>query len=125
MAPVPESNTTDEQQPAAKKRCGFFSALIDAPVHDVIPSRLQGERDYLTTSCLPEEEDPLSYRKCHASKYPSLAKLAPNSLCIPASYAPVERVFSIGGKIFCMDRCHLTDVNIENIMFMKCNEQDS
>ena len=35
MAPVPESNTTDEQQPAPKKRRGFFSALIDAPVHDV------------------------------------------------------------------------------------------
>ena len=37
MAPVPESNTTDEQQPAPKKRHGFFSALINAPVHDVIP----------------------------------------------------------------------------------------
>ena len=35
MAPVPESNTTDEQQPAPKKRRGFFSALLDAPVHDV------------------------------------------------------------------------------------------
>ena len=37
MAPVPESNNTDEQQPAPKKHHGFFSALIDAPVHDITP----------------------------------------------------------------------------------------
>ena len=70
MAPVPESNTTDEQQPAPKKRRGFFSALVDAPVHGITPSGPQGEiGDYLTTPCLPEEDDPLSFLKCRASKY--------------------------------------------------------
>ena len=38
MAPVPESNTTNEQQPAPKKRCSFFSALI----HDVAPQWTAG-----------------------------------------------------------------------------------
>ena len=62
MAPVPESNTTDDQQPAPKKCCGFFSALTAAPVYDITPSGLQGEiDDYLTKPCLPEEDDPLSY----------------------------------------------------------------
>ena len=62
MAPISESSTADEQQPAPKKCHGFFSALIDAPVHDVTPSGLQGEiDDYLTTQCLPKEDDPLSY----------------------------------------------------------------
>ena len=59
-------------------------------------SGLQGEiDDCLTKTCLPKEEDPLSYWKCNASKYPSLAKLPPNFLNIPASSAPVERLFSV------------------------------
>ena len=65
MAPVPESNTTDEQQPAPKKRCRFFSALIDAPVHVVTPSGMQGEiDDYLTTPCLPKADIELLEMSC-------------------------------------------------------------
>ena len=53
---------------------GFFSALIDGPVHVVTISGLECKIDnYLITGCLSDEADPLSYWKCHASKYPSLA----------------------------------------------------
>ena len=34
-------------------------------------------------------------------------------LCIPASSVPVERLFSIAGKVLCPDRCHLTDKQFE------------
>ena len=37
MAPVPESDTSDEQQPVSETRRAFFSTLIGAPVHDVTP----------------------------------------------------------------------------------------
>ena len=56
MAPVPELNTTDEQQPAPKKRRDFFVAVIDSPVHDVTPTGQQC--GHLTIACSPEEADP-------------------------------------------------------------------
>ena len=94
--------------------------------HDVTPNGVITEvDDYLATPCLPEEADPLSFWKSHAEKYPSLAKLVPNYLCIPASSAPVERLFSIGGKIFRPDRCCRTDTNFENLMFLRCNDTSS
>ena len=123
VVPDPGLQSTDEQPPP-KKCCGFFSSLIDAPVLETISSDLQTEVDnYCKTLCLPEEADPLSFWnwKCHAEQYPSLAKLAPKFLCIPASSAPVERLFSTSGKIFCPDRCHQTDQNSEHLMFFRCN----
>ena len=114
MAPVPESNTTDELQPAPKKHRGIFSALIDAPVHDVTPVACS-----LTTPDSPEAADPLSSWKCHASKYTFLAKLVSKLLCIPAQSAPVERLFSTGGRV------GVFFVVVENFGYLRCNEKDS
>jgi hypothetical protein len=35
--------------------------------------------------------------------------------------APVERLFSIAGKIFRPDRCLLTDTTFETLLLIKCN----
>ena len=52
---------------------------------------------------------------------PALSKLAKQYFCVSASSRPVERLFSITGNIFCTERCRLTDIVIENLMFIKCN----
>ena len=39
-------------------------------------------------------EDPLSWWRAHEAEFPDLAKAAKVLLAIPASSAPVERVFS-------------------------------
>ena len=56
--------------------------------------------DYLIKHTIPDDSDPLSFWKDNESTYPNLAELAKKYLAIPASSAPVERLFSIGGKIF-------------------------
>ena len=43
-------------------------------------------------------------------------------LQIPASSGPVERLFSIAGKVFRPDRCRLTDEMFAKLMFIRCNE---
>jgi hypothetical protein len=35
--------------------------------------------------------------------------------------APVERLFSIAGKVFRPDRMHIKDETFETIMMLKCN----
>ncbi|XP_038063040.1 uncharacterized protein LOC119733733 [Patiria miniata] len=56
------------------------------------------------------------------NKYPSLHALAKNILCVPASSAPVERIFSRGGLIMRPHRARLTPQMLETLMFLKCNE---
>ena len=51
--------------------------------------------EYLLSPCIPQEED------------------------LPAFSAPVERLFSIAGKFFRPDRCHLTDKQFEEHMFIR------
>ena len=56
-----------------------------------------------------------------SNKFPVLSKMAQIYLALPASYTPVERLFSIGGKIFRAERCMLSDKTFERLMFIKCN----
>ncbi|VDI55921.1 two pore calcium channel protein 1 [Mytilus galloprovincialis] len=49
------------------------------------------------------------------------AKLAVQYLAIPATSAPVERLFSTAGKTFRPERCRLADGTFEKLMMVKCN----
>ena len=53
--------------------------------------------------------------------YPFLAMLAKDVFGVPSSSAPVERLFSIAGKVFTPERCRLTDKRFEQLMFIRCN----
>ena len=52
---------------------------------------------------------------------PALAKLARLVLSVPASSAPVERVFSHGGIIFRPHRRGMSDANLYELIYLKCN----
>lgn len=43
-------------------------------------------------------------------------------LCVPASSAPVERVFSQSGLIMRPNRARMTDKLLEELVFMRCNQ---
>ena len=55
-------------------------------------------------------------------KFPILAEVAHEVLRIPLSSSPVERLFSIAGKVFTPDRCCLTDARFQELMLIiRCN----
>jgi len=56
--------------------------------------------EYLCTSTVEYEHDPLEWWKSHGVEFPRAARTAKTVLSIPASSAPVERIFSTAGKIF-------------------------
>ena len=87
-------------------------------IHSTNESELD---DYFIKHTIPDDSDPLSFWKDNESIYPNLAELANKYLAIPASSARVERLFSIGGKIFRPDRCNLSDERFETLMFFKAH----
>ena len=118
-----ESNRDSSSQSPPKKRSKLFSFM--SSTREIPRSELSLEnevKDYFGDTTLDEENDPLQYWKIKESLFPTLATLAKKYLCVPASSPPVERVFSIAGKIFRPDRCSLSDSTFERLMCVKCNK---
>ncbi len=106
-----------------KPRHSFFDDLMQDSTYS--PSSNEVEtliEEYLSTPNLPQEDDPLIYWKTHNKIYSCMSIHVPQFLCIPASSAPVERLFSIAGKTFRPERCRLSDKTFEMLMFVKCNQ---
>ena len=58
-------------------------------------ARIAEVNDYLSQPALAEDAKPLAFWKDNRFRYPILSKLACTYLAIPASSAPVERLFSV------------------------------
>ena len=86
-----------------------------------MPARESDTSDYLNEPCIPENDDPLRFWCDNQARFLLLSRLAKKYLAIPASSAPVERLFSVAGKIFRPERCRLTDDVFEDMMLLRCN----
>ena len=67
------------------------------------------------------DNDCLDFWNSHAKVYPRIYKVAMRVLSVPATSAPVERVFSHGGIIMRPHRARLSDTNLSRLIFLKCN----
>jgi hypothetical protein len=65
-----------------------------------------------------EIADPLMWWKNHAMRFPTLAALARRILCIQATSAPVERLFSHAGLTIANDRARLIPELAEDLVFL-------
>ena len=63
--------------------------------------------------------NPLAWWKEHAATLPILSSLAHRTLCVPASSAPSERLFSLAGLTIAKDRAGLTPENAADLVFLK------
>ena len=77
--------------------------------------------NYLNSAAVSQDCNPLEYWKVNQLSYPMLSSLAKKYLSVPVSSAPVERIFSTGGKIFGPARCCLPDNLFQELMFIKLN----
>ena len=60
--------------------------------------------------------------KIKVTKYPSVVNLVKQTLCVPATSALVERVFSHGGIVVLPHGSSLASERLHKILFLKCNE---
>ena len=99
----------------------FMSPVPRTPRKRNISGAVNELDSYLQEPCEEMDSDPLDYWKINHIQYPTLARLANKLLAIPATSAPVERLFSIAGKVFRPERCSLKDETFEKLMMIKCN----
>jgi len=78
---------------------------------------------YLTTMPTPADPDAdiLAYWKAHAEVVPYLASFARSILCIPASSASSERVFSAAGNIVTHKRSKISSSKTEQLVYIHDN----
>ena len=99
-----------------EKRISQQMAVND-PVTDEIESYLK--ENY----ALDEHDNPLEFWKVHTNRYPALSALAQDVLVIPATSAPVERVFSQAGIACGGKRNRLAGKQLESEVMLKINEK--
>ena len=122
----PATESADEPPPA--KRSKLFNFMANRSTQhahtdtDTITPENNEVTTYLEQPCEPEDSDPLCYWQKHATQFPRLSQLACNYLAMPASSAPVERLFSVAGKVFKPERCCLSDARFEQLMMIRCND---
>ena len=62
--------------------------------------------------------NPLLWWKEHQAEFPQLSKLARRVLCIPATSAPSERIFSVAGLTVTKQRNRLTAENVALLVYL-------
>jgi hypothetical protein len=106
---------------ASKKRIGSGNLVAND-----IPSIVRSEvRNYRNADNLLMRDpisrtinNPLIWWKEHEQMYPNVAKLARKILCIPATSAPCERVFSVAGLTISKLRSRMVSSNAEMCVFL-------
>jgi hypothetical protein len=63
--------------------------------------------------------NPLLWWKSNSTQIPTIAKIARKFLCIPATSAPSERVFSVAGLVISKLRSNLTPENASCIIMLR------
>ena len=116
------------EPPPKKKRKSLFNFMYDDCDSPSTESQQQRSAltkqvdEYIETDTAPMDQNPAKYWQDNQKKYPLLSRLAKDVLGVPSSSAPVERLFSIAGKVFIPERCPLTDDRFAQLMFIRCNQ---
>ena len=91
VAPVTETGRREQEQAVFEMELRAYLALPQVAFRNADGTRA----------------NPLAWWRKHESLYPNLARLARRYLCIPATSASVERLFSVAGLVLTQLRSRL------------------
>ena len=111
------------------KRFRYLQRVIDQKFKEGMkrksvnpPGHAEVERYFDFVQVLAESVDPLAFWESLMQEYPLISSVALDILTIPASSAPIERVFSTAGESTTGKRNRLADQNLEREILLKKNK---
>lgn len=117
---APEEQTTEDISVTTVKRKGLFSYLENGIKRKKATDPLQYIRDEISLFVEDVDNDRMAvFRK--SSIYKTLSQLAVKVLCVPATSAPVERVFSQSGFLIRQHRASMSKKTLQMLTMLKCN----
>lgn len=119
----------EQRTEAGAKRKKTLASFLKKTAPTASQPVIQSEEDkvkaeltaYLMSPDVDSDTDPLHWWKANETIFPRLSKLAKKHLCIPASSAPSERVFSAGGNIITCHRASLKPETVDRLVFLSRN----
>ena len=113
----------ERQAKRVKRSLGsFFKKASDGTAALADRKAIEVElKSYLQTMQVDGETDPLNWWRLYQTNFPRLARLAQKYFCIPATSAPSERAFSIGGNIVTCHRSLLKPETVDKLVFLANN----
>ena len=117
------TDTTQQPQPPAKKqKVSLFgryrvTAKQSGSSQEKAPAQVLAS--YMDTINVTDMQLPDIFQN---EQFISIRPLLERVLCVPASSAPVERVFSQSGLIMKPNRARMSDALLEELVFLKCND---
>ena len=115
-----------EEQPAKKKKTTLASllamrAVAARPVLTVVERAHAELVVYMQEDAIDMEENPLQWWKLNETRLPLLSRVARKYLCICASSAASERIFSTAGNTVTPQRSQLKPDKVNMLVFLAKN----
>lgn len=120
---TPATSSEVVEPPSTKKA---KSSLFDEYVNDETESSSslpEQINQYLCTKFNQDTDDYMSFWVRNRNTFDKLYDAALTVLSVPASSAPVERVFSFSGMFCRPHRSRISDSNLERLTYLKCNRK--
>jgi hypothetical protein len=112
----------DESPPAKCSKLSAWDLLLGQEEPCAVVDHVKEEcQKYASEKHASRDSDPLKWWAVNASHYPSLSVLAKKYLCVPATSAPSERVFSAAGLTVSHTRNSLSPSTVDSLLFLSKN----
>ena len=104
-----------QAQPPSAKRRHLLDEFDDLPPQAEDIGEVEKYQQLIVTDTV---SDLLLWWKDHSQQYPALAVMARRLLCVMATSAPSERVFSLAGHVVSARRSSLKPSSVNDVLFM-------
>ena len=108
--PGPPQLNMNEVQRAVTAELNAYKSILRIDMRETLENGDKGK--YI---------DPLTWWKDRVENFPTLCQIARKVLCIPATSAPSERVFSVAGLTISKMRSRLDSENASCLIFLRDN----
>lgn len=120
-----ESSAQTAVPPAAKKKTLGDLLKPRTTTSATLPKRVRADTEltrYLQEDSIDSNADPLAWWRDNQGRFPLLSKVARKYMCICATSAPSERVFSAAGNIVTPLRSSLKPHKVNMLVFLARNK---